>query len=606
MKPVVVDFETYYDPEYSLSKMTTESYVRDERFETILCGFKVGSAPGYWVDADEVPGELERLQLAGHAVIAHHAHFDGLILWHHYGVRPKLWIDTLSMSRALHGAKAGNSLAALCKRYEIGEKGDEVLNAIGKRRRDFSTYDLRKYGEYCVNDCEKEHQLAKLMSPNFCEDEIKLIDSYIRMFTEPTLILNRDKLLGYKEQLRVRKVQLLVEAGVQLADLRSSEKFADCLRAVGIEPPMKLNPKGQLIYAFAKKDEAMIELAEHPDEAVQALIAARFNARSTINETRVERLLAMEERGPACVYISYYAAHSGRAGGGDKLNWQNNQRVAFDKQGVQTQGFIRTAVEAPEGCVLVVGDSSNIEARLLDWTAGQEDQVEAYRAYDAGRGPDIYCVMAEKIYGRRITKKDNPDERFDGKTAKLGLGYGTGDKKLAVTARKPLAWATNVVNIYRKSHPQVVKFWRRADECLGLIANKKYDIALDYRGIVRTCEDGFLLPNGMKIKYRNLKNEDGEWTYFDGKTVQKIYGAKVVENVIQALARIVVMKQCLMVPRRLVLSVHDEGVWVTKKDNAEKVKKEAEIALRTPLPWCMDLPLNCEVGYHKVYGKAKR
>lgn len=607
MKPVVVDFETYYDPEYSLSKMTTEAYVRDERFETILCGFKVGNKAGYWIPAEWVPDELEKLQLAGHAVIAHHAHFDGLILSHHYGVKPELWVDTLSMARALHGAKAGNSLATLCKRYGLKDKGDEVVRAMGKRRRDFSTYELRSYGEYCVNDCEREAELAKLMAPSFCAEEIKLIDAYVRMFTEPVLQLNREALLAYKERLRVRKVQLLVEAGVQLGDLRSNEKFAEVLRFVGIDPPMKYNDKGKLIYAFAKKDEAMIELADHPDEAVQAIIAARLNARSTINESRTERLLDMETRGPACVYITYYAAHSGRAGGGDKTNWQNMERVAYDKQKVQTHGFIRTAVEAPDGHVLVVGDSSNIEARLLDWTAGQEDQVEAYRAYDAGRGPDIYCVMAEKIYGRPISKKDDPDERFDGKTAKLGLGYGTGDKKLAATARKPLTWATNVVNIYRKSHPAVVKLWRRADECLGLIANGKVGIAMDHRGIVRTCEEGLLLPNGMKIKYRNLKkNESGDWTYFDGKSVQKIYGAKVVENVIQALARIVVMSQCLMVPRRLVLSVHDEGVWITKERNAEKVKAEVTQALRTPLPWCLDLPLNCEVGYHKVYGKAKQ
>lgn len=608
MKPVVVDFETHYGDDYTLSKMTTEAYIRDPRFETILCGFKVGSQPGYWVDGKDVPKELERLNLSECAVIAHHAHFDGLILWHHYRTKPKLWIDTLSMARAVEGAKGGLSLAKLCKKHGLPDKGEEVILAKGMRRRDFTAAALSAYGKYCVNDCEREFDLSRIYAPHFGRSEIELMDRFIRMFTEPTLELNEQQLLEYKERLRVRKEQLLVEAGVQLSDLRSSDKFAEILRFHGIEPGLKLNPKGEWIYAFAKKDPFMEELSEHPDEMVQALAAARLNARSTINESRTERLLGMAERGRACVYISYYAAGTGRAGGGDLMNWQNLERVAYDKvTNEQTHGFIRTAVEAPDGYVLVVGDSMNIESRMEDWLAGQDDQVEAYRRFDAGKGPDIYCVMAEMIFGRAISKKDDPEERFIGKTAKLGLGYGTGAAKFASTTRLPMKRAQEIVSIYRRRHPQVVKLWYRCEEALDAIASGRYGVAVDFRGVITTCEDGLLLPNGLVIKYRDLKRDStGEWSYWDGRARQKIYGAKVVENIVQALARIVVMAQTLMVPRRLVLSVHDEGVWLARKDQAEKVKAEAEKALRTPLPWCPDLPLNCEVGYHKSYGKAKK
>lgn len=608
MKSVVVDFETFWAEDFTLSKMTTEEYVRSERFQTILCGFKVGRQPAYWVDAPDVPREIERLNLSECAVIAHHAHFDGLILWHHYRTKPKLWIDTLSMARAVDGAKSGLALAKLCKRNGLPDKGEEVLNVRGMRREDFTPSALRKYGAYCVNDCEREYELFRIYGKHFCRAEIDLMDRMIRMFTEPTLELDEQALAAYRERLRVRKVQLLVEAGVQLRDLRSGEKFAEMLRFMGIEPAMKLNPKGKEIYAFAKKDEFMEELAEHPDEAVQALVAARLNARSTINESRSERLMSMASRGRACVYISYYAAHSGRAGGGDKLNWQNMERVAYDKKTKeQTHGFIRTAVRAPEGYVCVVGDSSNIESRLEDWLAGQENMIEAYRRYDRGEGPDIYCVMAELIYGRLITKENDPDERFIGKTAKLGLGYGTGAAKFAITTRLPMARAQEIVNIYRSTHKEVCKLWRRAEEALAAIAAGRYGVAVDYRGIVTTCEDGLLLPNGLVIKYRDLKRDaEGQWSYWDGRSRQKIYGAKVVENIVQALARIVVMAQCLMVPRRMVLTVHDEGVWLAREDKADQVKREAERALRTPLPWCPDLPLNCEVGYHRYYGKAKK
>ena len=74
----------------------------------------------------------------------------------------------------------------------------------------------------------------------------------------------------------------------------------------------------------------------------------------------------------------------------------------------------------------------------------------------------------------------------------------------------------------------------------------------------------------------------------------------------QALARIIVMYQTLMVPRRMVLTVHDEGVWCVRTKDVIETEFEVSQALRTPLPWCPDLPLNCEVGSHKSYGKAKK
>jgi hypothetical protein len=612
MKSVVVDWETYYGDDYTLSSMTTEQYVRDPRFEPILCGFKIGKEPGFWVDQSDIKHALKEAKVSDSAVIAHHAHFDGLIMYHHYGLRPKMWLDTLSMARAVDGAKAGNSLAKLCERHGLIAKGVEVENYRGWHHADFDKYHLDRYGKYCVNDCEREYELLRIYAPHFCRSELNLIDSIVRMYTEPVLELNEEALVDYRDKLKANKTKLLMMAGVQLSELRSAEKFADVLRFHGIVPPTKLNNKGKEIYAFAKTDQAMKDLAEHPDDDVQAIIAARLNARSTINESRVERLLSMASRGRACVYIAYYAALSGRGGGGDKLNWQNNERVAFNKEKVQTKGFIRNAVEAPDGYECVVGDSSNIESRMLDWLAGQDDQVEAYRLYDRGLGPDIYCVMAEKIYGRVISKVDDPDERFVGKTAKLGLGYGTGAEKFAITTKMSLANAAKVVNIYRTSHNQVVKLWNRCKDVLPLIAAGDEGTAVDFRGVVVTCKGGLLLPNGMVLKYQDLKQtwdkekERYEWTYWDGKARQRIYGAKVVENIVQALARIVVMEQTLMVKRRLVLSVHDEGVWVTKIANVPKVIEEVKVAFRTPLSWCEDLPLNCEVGSHKSYGKAKK
>lgn len=614
MDQVVVDFETYWATDYTLSKMTTEEYVRDPRFEVILCGFKVNDEPAYWVDRADVAAELARLDLERNIAIAHHAHFDGLILSHHYGVIPRFWLDTLSMSRAVDGTKASKKLGDLAKKHDLPDKGTEILNTFGKRRADFTSIELKRYGEYCCNDCDIEYGLAQVFLPWFDETELRLMDATVRMFTEPVLWLHTPRLQRYLADMKYQKADLMMRAGVQLPDLRSNEKFANVLRSRGVDPPMKFSkPRKdgsiEQIYAFAKTDEGMQDLLEHEDEAIQVLAAARIGAKSTINESRAQRLIDMQGRGAACVYLKYYGAGvTGRASGGDKMNWQNFTRG----------GFLRDSVCAPDGHELVVGDSSNIEARILDWLAGQEDMIEAYRLYDAGKGPDIYCVQAEKIYGRVISKKDHPLERQMGKVAKLGLGFGMGPPKFVFAVRaqakdaegKPLVIdeveARRVVTIYRSTHKRVVGFWYRCDDALEMIARGTVGVRVDYRGIITTCENGLRLPNGLVIKYTDLKkDEHGQWTYWDGRARQHIFGAKVVENIVQALARIVVMTQTMAVQRRLVLSVHDEGVWCVPIPEVESAVKEVRREFRRPLDWCADLPLNCGVGHHRVYGRAK-
>lgn len=652
MKAVVIDFETYYGEGYSLSLkgMTTEKYVRDERFETILCGFKVGEEDSFWCEAHDVPYYLKHLDIKNNAVIAHHAHFDGLILSHHYGVKPKLWIDTLSMARAVRGLKGVKlGLADLAKKFGLGEKGNEVVQAYGKRLHQFTPGELAAYGSYCCNDCDLEYKLAQVLGEPFNKTELQLIDNTIRAFTEPVLEINVDLLRTYLADLKARKTTLLVEAGVQLDEMRSNDKFAQVLIDMGITPPLKLSPQagkphpkhGTInkktgkpypshhphdlrTYAFAKTDEAMQELAEDDDEAVQAVIAARIGARSTINEARAERLIDMASRGRACVYIKYYGAdQTGRAAGGDLMNWQNFTRPYEDADGVLHRAYLRESIEAPEGYECLVCDSSNIESRTEDWLVNQEDAVEAYRLYDAGRGPDIYCVMGGRIYGRVITKDKDKNERQMGKVAKLGLGYQMGWEKFIAACKaqaKVKDPATGrikrvvltpeesqrIVTIYRKAHPRVVAFWHRCKEVLPLIAKGVEGVKVDYRGIVTTTVGGLLLPNGLKIKYPDLEFRDEAWSYWNGRERVKIYGGKVCENIIQALARIIVMEQTLMVKRRFALSVHDEGVWCVRQDRVAEVMACAEEAFRTPLWWCPDIPLNCEAGHHRSYGKAKK
>ena len=611
MDLITLDFETYYASDFSLSNkdMTTEAYIRDPRFETILCGFSVNRAPAYWVPAPDVPAELDRLRIEDNAVLCHHAHFDGLILSHHYRRYPRVWFDTLSMARAVFGSKGGNSLAKLAERLGIGRKGEEVLNAKGKHLRDFAPAELARYGEYCGNDVWLTHEVFDRLLPHFPKSELKIIDMVVRMFTEPVLRLDAGLLIEYAQDLRADKVSALMQAGIALPDVMSNDKFALALERLGVAPPTKISPAtGKETWAFAKTDKGMEALAEHPDERVQLLVAARLKNKTTIAETRALRMLGMADRGAAPIYLKYSGAgQTHRLSGGDNLNWQNMGRG----------GKLRDAVMAEDDKVSVVCDSSNIESRVLDWLAMQMDAVEVYRKYDAGQGPDTYCVLAEKIYSRPITKADNPDERQMGKIAKLGLGYGMGGPKFCGAVRvqtkgKVLIHDEEgrmVVSVYRSSHPEVVRLWRRAEDALGYIAKGVEGVAVDPRGVVVTCAEGLLLPNGLKIKYPELRHDGAEgWTYFNGRSREKIYGGKIVENIVQALARIVVLDQTLAIHKYLpvVHSVHDEAVSVTDADDGKDAASFAVEQMRIPPAWGPDLPLNAESGFHQRYGRAKK
>jgi DNA polymerase bacteriophage-type len=178
-------------------------------------------------------------------------------------------------------------------------------------------------------------------------------------------------------------------------------------------------------YALAKGDTGFLELTEHEDPFIQELCRVRLGTKSTIEESRIERFIGIGARnkGKLPIPLKYYGAHTGRWAGSDKVNFQN--LPARDKK----KKALKNAVIAPEDHVVINSDSSQIEARVLVWLAGQDDVVEWYR-----EGRDVYSEFASKVYGRPITKKDTT-ERAVGKTCILGLGYGTGWSKLQQTLK---------------------------------------------------------------------------------------------------------------------------------------------------------------------------
>jgi DNA polymerase len=605
MNILTIDFETYYDRDFSLSKMTTEEYIRSEQFETIGVAVKINDGDVEWFSGTEKETWkfLQKFDWANSVGLAHNAMFDMAILNWRYGISPKKIADTLSMARAIHGTEVGGSLATLAQHYQLGEKGTEVVNALGKRRIDFSDEDLSRYASYCVNDVDLTYRLFGCLVGGFPISELNLIDLTIRMFSEPVLELDPAVLRRHLTEVQDSKARLMENIESSKDMLMSNPQFAELLRSYGVEPPLKVSPTtGKETYAFSKTDEEFKALLEHENEVVQALVAARLGVKSTIEETRTQRFIEIAGRGTMPIPLRYYAAHTGRWGGDDKVNMQNLPRSSP----------LKRAILAPQGHMMIDSDSSQIEARTLAWLAEQNDLVDAF-----DRGEDVYKIMASAIYGKpvdQITK----DERFVGKTTILGAGYGMGAKKFRAQLKNfnvdlPQEECERIIMVYRQTYPMIPMLWREAGNALLAIANGQ-SAPLGRPGVLAVeGTKGIRLPNGLHIKYPNLRrwtNESGkEELVYDtkkGKAVipNRIYGGKVIENVCQALARIAIGEQMLLIAKkyRVVMTVHDAIACIVPTHEAETAREFVEMAMRIRPKWAPDLPLNCESGVGLSYG----
>ena len=609
MDLITLDFETYYDREFSLSKMTTEEYIRDPRFEVIGIGVKVNNEPTEWASGtyEQLKRYLDTFNWQDSMVLAHNTMFDGAILAWHFDIHPRLFTDTLCIARALHGVEVGGSLKALAERYRIGAKGTEVVNALGKRRLDFSAEDLDRYGDYCVNDVELTYKLFHIfLKKGFPKTELRLIDLTLRMFIDPVLELDIGLLEQHLEDTRERKDQLLESAGVCKDDLMSNPKFAEVLQGLGVTPPTKVSlTTGRETWAFAKSDEAFKALEDHEDDRVQAVVAARLGTKSTLEETRTQRFIDIGKRGTLPVPVRYYAAHTGRWGGDDKINLQN-----LPSRGPNGKKLKRSIL-APAGYTLIDADSAQIEARVLAWLADQDDLTQAF-----ANGEDVYKKMASRIYGcseEEVTK----DQRFVGKTTILGAGYGMGALKFQAQLKTfgfdmDLDEARRVINIYREANWKINQLWR---DCQNMVRNmvngESYQIGR--QGVLQVVggERGIKLPSGLLIHYDELSAENTEngleYSYKTRRGRTRIYGGKVTENVCQAIARCIIGEQMLQIAKkyRVVLTVHDSIVACVRDEEVAEAQAYVEECMRWTPAWAEGLPINCESGTGKSYGDCE-
>lgn len=389
MNYLTLDFETYYDKEINLKKLTTQAYVMHPQMEVLMVSAKFNEDPVQIIDGEQIPTFFATVDWSNTAVIAHNAVFDGSILYWRYGVRPAMLIDTMSMAQALGVPTiAGSASLATCIRllqeagYAVPPKGTEVLDALGKRRADFTPQQWAAYREYCKNDTDITWFLFKVLRQYLTDEEMRFQDIILRCYTEPRLTVDLPTVEYELNRCRTYKDEQLAEVCKMFgttqdnlsALLRSNDKFAEVLRSIGgvteeeVEQgksgtfiiPTKVSEKtGKTTWAFGKTDVAFKELCEHDDPKVQAVCQARLAAKSSIDETRCLKFLEYGSYGFLPMGYKIGGAHTNRMSGGSAGS-ANMQNLPSGRREGQSD-LLRRSIIAQGNSVIVNYDASQIE-----------------------------------------------------------------------------------------------------------------------------------------------------------------------------------------------------------------------------------------------------
>ena len=647
---ITIDFETYWDTKigYTLSKMTTEEYIRHDLFHAFgCCVHEYGSdSPITWVRGDGLREYFSGIDWGRTAVLAHNAQFDVSIMEWAYGVHPAFIFDTLSMARALRGVEVGNSLAKLADAFGLPAKGTAVHSTNGVAELDEVLES--ELADYCKHDVYLCERIFDRLVKGYPSKELRLIDMTLKMYTRPVLQLDALMLHNAIEKEKEDRDALLQKLGVEETALASNPKFAALLEKLNVVPPTKTSKTtGKQAFALAKNDALFQTLLNGEREDVTLLCEARLRVKSTTERTRAQRFLDISQRGALPVPLSYYGAQTGR--------WTAAKGSAINMQNLKRGSFLRKAIMAPQGYQLVVGDLSQIEPRVLAWLSDYQDMLTIFRA-----GGDPYAAFGSQMFNiPGLTKESHPDLRQSAKSALLGCGYGLGwaafasqllvgflgappvryekdfAKKLGVDGKyidKFLEWDDNytkmmeiphtctdqellihcvaakkIIDKYRATAHPVVSFW---DMCSGLIQTSLAGGQEFVYKCITFRKGEIVLPNGMSLLYpdlRQVKDEKGRSQWIYGPDATKLYAGKITNNVVQGTARIVMTDGMLRTAKRYFVAgtVHDEQIVVVPEAEVEEAKTWVLAQMTMEPSYMQGIPLDADGGAHRRYGLAK-
>lgn len=660
-----LDAETFYDTKagYSLRKMPTPNYILDPRFEEIMWAVKAIdlSKPALAqanlnvvcnpkpaeehqiIAGPDFPQWLSQFDPAVTTTVTFNSLFDNSILAWKHGFVPHTMLDVMGMARALLGHELrGFSLKEIADFMHLGAKGGALAKMDGLHREQIIAMGLwDEFATYATQDNYLCEQIFLRLFPQFPWSERRIMDMTLRCCVEPRFRCDVPMLEQHLDDVRAAKQLLLEEAnGIDRKIIMSTPKFKAELEKYGVEVEMKLSPTtGLETPAFAKTDEFMERLQEHADPVVAAMAAARIGLKSTLEETRTEKLLSIAQQDWGLHYpphsmpvpLRYGGAHTHRLSGEWKMNMQNMPTV----RGSKGKSKLRQSLVVGPDEIIVTCDLSQIEARLSAWICGCTKLVTEF-----ANKLDPYSQLATDIFGYPVNRKAKdaagnlifPIEGFIGKTGILGLGYGAGkdkfDTMVITSARKDgldiskiysRALGDKAVDSYRRRYHEIPQGWNNLNYAItsawlsGSSAFKFGPVEISYGNV--------LLPSGLSLRYADPGQRMGadgrtEYVYRYGKFWHKLYGAKLLENIVQALARIVVMNAALRIrdrglhtidPRdyRFVLQAHDELVFIVKRTELDSAKKIIYEEMTRRPSWAKDAPIDAELGEGASYGEAK-
>lgn len=642
MKPIFLDFETYWDTTHTLTRMSPTEYIQSPKTEIISVAIKEGLDGDTYVlfGEDNIRQHLQSMDWSNAMAIGHNmSGFDSMILAWRMGVNPKMYGCTAAMARSQYSKTGTNvsgkfligvSLKKLAAEFKVGKKLDlEATNTKGKYLKDFTPEELVLMTDYNKVDTDLCAELFTKLVKGFPKQELFIIDMTTRMLVEPKFVLNTKMVDDALEAVKAEKTRSLLALAETLglwgddveeqvrSELASAAKFGALLNSLGVETPMKQSPTNpaKMTPALAKTDDAFIKMQDHSNPVVAAAAQARLEVKSTLLETRLE---AFKKAAAVCdgllpVPLKYAGADTTGRWSGEQYNMQNLPRIGGK---AKPSDALRMSLMAPKGKKVIVADLSGIELRVnmflwkvpyaMELFKESPDKADLYKYFAAH---DLY-----NIDERDVTK----EQRQVGKVAHLGLGFGAGGATFQKVAKlmggvdMDLDESTRTVNTYRAAHREIAEGWKTFQAHLPKIA-QGVDSSIDPWGMCVTEKNAVRLPSGRRIYYpelvREVDNGKSEWWYGQGRARARIYAGKGVENLVQALARDVVAEHAVLFFKatgyRPVLSVHDELVYVVPEEAAEDLLGILQNIMRRGVSWWPELVTWSEGDVADCYGEAK-
>lgn len=642
MKPIFLDFETYWDTTHTLSRMSPTEYIQSPKTEIISVAIKEGLDGDTYVlfGEDNIRQHLQSMDWANSMAIGHNmSGFDSMILAWRMGVNPKMYGCTAAMARSQYsktgitvGGKflIGVSLKKLAAELKVGKKLDlEATNTKGKYLKDFTPEELELMTEYNKVDTDLCAEIFTKLVKGFPKQELFIIDMTTRMLVDPKFVLNTTMVDDALEAVKAEKTRSLLALAETLglwgddveeqvrSELASAAKFGALLNSLGVETPMKQSPTNpaKMTPALAKTDDAFIKMQDHSNPVVAAAARARLEVKSTLLETRLQ---AFKKAAAVCggllpVPLKYAGADTTGRWSGEQYNMQNLPRIGGK---AKPSDALRMSLMAPKGKKVIVADLSGIELRVnmflwkvpyaMELFKESPDKADLYKYFAAH---DLY-----NIDERDVTK----EQRQVGKVAHLGLGFGAGGATFQKVAKlmggvdMDLEESTRTVNTYRAAHSEIADGWKTFQAHLPKIA-QGVDSSIDPWGMCITEKNAVRLPSGRRIYYpelvREVDNGKSEWWYGQGRARARIYAGKGVENLVQALARDVIAEHAVLFFKatgyRPALSVHDELVYIVPEEAAEDLLGILQNIMRRGVSWWPELVTWSEGDVADCYGEAK-